>query len=52
MNKKFVVRDTEAGNVIEYVDSLEEGLMLIQDYEQEDIKDGIYKPNFYECSEI
>lgn len=52
MNKKFVVRDTEAGNVIEYVDSIEEGLQLISTFENSDKEEGIYVPDFYECSEI
>lgn len=49
--KIFVVRDREAGNIIDYVASEEEGLKLIQEYEQTDREDGIYQPGFYELAE-
>lgn len=50
--KKFVVRDREAGNIIDYVASEEEGLKLIQEYEQADRAEDIYEPNFYELAEV
>ena len=45
----YVVRDREAGNAIEYCDSLSEGEKIISRFEEEDKKDGIYTENFYEC---
>lgn len=48
---KFVVRDKEAGNEIEEVTSMEEGLKLIESFEAMDKTDGIYEENFYECVE-
>lgn len=50
--KTFVVRDREAGNIIDYVASKEEGLKLIQEYEQADRAEDIYEPNFYELAEV
>lgn len=50
--KKLVVRDREAGNVIEDVSTWEEGEKLIEEYEKSDMKDGIYEPDFYEVAEI
>ena len=44
----YVVRDREAGNVIERVASIEEGEALIAEYEEADRKDGTYTPDFYE----
>lgn len=44
----YVVRDREAGNVIECVSSIEEGEALIEEYEEEDRKDGTFTPDFYE----
>lgn len=48
----IVVRDKEAGNVIEIVKSIEEGQSLIKKYEKDDKKEGVYTPNFYEVAEI
>lgn len=48
----YVVRDREAGNVIERVSSIEEGEALIAEYEEADRRDGTYTPDFYEVAEI
>ncbi len=47
MEQKIYVADREAGNIIEEVASIEEGLELIEKYEKKDKKEGIYTPNFY-----
>ena len=47
----FIVRDREAGNVIEKVDTLAQAYALIAVFEADDIADGIYEPNFYEVYE-
>lgn len=44
----FVVRDREAGNIIEYCGTYEEAKKLITQYEEEDMNDNIFEPNFYE----
>lgn len=48
----IVIRDREAGNIIEKVQSFEEGLETIRQYEDEDKSDGTYEENFYEVVEI
>jgi hypothetical protein len=48
----IVVRDREAGNIIEQVGSWEEGLNTIKKFEQQDIQDGCYSQDFYEVAEI
>lgn len=50
--KKIVVRDREAGNIIEEVGSIAEGIGLIAKYEAEDLIDGTYEKDFYEVAEI
>ncbi len=47
-----VVRDAEAGNVITYAESMADGLAIIEEYEEEDRKEGTYTPSFYECVEL
>ena len=48
----IVVRDREAGNIIEEVKSFEEGNEKINEYEEDDILNGVYESNFYEVVEI
>lgn len=48
----IVVRDREAGNIIEHVCSWEEGLATLKRFEQEDMQDGCYTEDFYEVVEI
>ena len=48
----FVVRDKEAGNIITEVPSIEVGCALIQLYEEDDIINDVFEPNFYEVAEI
>ena len=50
--KKYVVRDREAGNVIEYVETMGDGLELIKQYEADDKANGIYEPDFYEVAQV
>lgn len=44
----YVVRDREAGNVIEYAKDYVAAVNLIAKYEEQDKADGTYTPNFYE----
>jgi hypothetical protein len=48
----IVVRDREAGNLIDEVKSIEEGKARIEEYEKKDKEDGTYEPDFYEVVEI
>lgn len=45
---RFVVRDREAGNVIDIVASYEAAEELLEQYEDQDKKDGFYEKDFYE----
>lgn len=44
----FIVRDRETGNRIEVVETYEEALETIEEYEEEDRRDGRYTEDFYE----
>lgn len=50
--KKYVVRDREAGNIIEYFKTKEEAEQAIEDYERSDKIEGIYEADFYEVAEL
>lgn len=41
------VGSRETGDVTERVNTLEEGLNLIEEYEEQDKKDGVYEKGFY-----
>ena len=47
----FIIRDREAGNYIEAVETYEEALETIEQYEEEDKRDGNYTEDFYEIVE-
>lgn len=47
---EVVVRDCEAGNIIDSFETIEEAEKAIKKYEEEDEKEGTYKPNFYEIA--
>lgn len=46
--KPYVVRDREAGNVIDEFNTFEEAAGTVIEYEDADREDGDYTPNFYE----
>lgn len=48
---KCIIRDREAGNVIETVNTREEAESIIEQYEYEDREEGSYTPDFYEIVE-
>lgn len=48
---KFVIRDREAGNIIDSCDTYEEVLQTLDKYENEDKEEGTYTPDFYEIIE-
>lgn len=45
---KLYVANRETGYFIDEVESVEEGLKLIDQYESEDKADGTYEENFYD----
>lgn len=48
----FAVRDYQAWNIIEVFDTHEEAVECLKAFEEQDIKEGIYEPGFYEVVEI
>lgn len=49
---KYIIRDREAGNIIESFKTLEEAEKKLKKFEEEDKKDGIYIDNFYEITQL
>lgn len=50
--KKYIIRDREAGNVIDKFDTLSEAEAVMNGYEAHDKEDGIYVKDFYEIVEL
>lgn len=50
--KRFVIRDSEAGNRIDYFDTFEEAFEMLKQYEEEDKKEETYTENFYEIYDL
>lgn len=48
---KYIIRDREAGNVIDTFNSLTEAQDLVTQWEEEDRADGIFVQDFYEVVE-
>lgn len=48
---KYVTRDREAGNIIDYFKTREEAEQALASYEASDKAEGIYEPDFYEVAE-
>ena len=47
---KYITQDREAGNRIESFDTLADAEHAIELYEEDDMREGAYTPNFYEVS--
>jgi len=45
---KYIIRDREAGNVIEEFETLDKAKNLLKKFEESDKKEGIFEDNFYE----
>lgn len=44
----YIIRDREAGNVIDCAETWAAAVKLVKAYEDEDKRDGTYTPDFYE----
>lgn len=44
----YIIRDREAGNYIDSFATEIEAQEALRNYEEQDKKDGIYEPDFYE----
>jgi hypothetical protein len=49
---KYIVRDREAGNIIDEFDTRGAAYEAIQNYEHDDKQNDIYTEDFYEVAEI
>ena len=47
----YVIRDREAGNEIEYANTIEEAERIVEEYEETDRREGTYTEDFYEIAE-
>mgnify|MGYP000205214006 CR=1 FL=1 len=50
--KKYKITDREAGNLIDYFDSIEDAKKAIIQFEKNDFAEGIFVGDFYEITEI
>ena len=48
----WIVRDRETGTGIDIFDTLEEAEKTLEQYEDDDIKEGVYTADFYEIIEV
>lgn len=46
--KKWIVRDREAGNVIDWFDTEDEAIAEVERYEERDREEDNFEPDFYE----
>lgn len=48
----WIVRDRETGTGIDIFDTLVKAERALKEYENDDMKEGIYTPDFYEIVEV
>ena len=48
----YIIQDKETGTGIDIFDTLEEAERVLKEYENDDMKEGVYTPNFYEIVEV
>ena len=48
----WIVRCRETGTGIDIFDTLEEAERELKEYENDDVKEGVYTPDFYEIVEV
>ncbi len=52
MKTNYVIRDREAGNVIDYFETEESAKSKLREYEAQDLEDGTYEEDFYEIHKL
>jgi hypothetical protein len=50
--KQFRIQVKETGDVIEYFETIAEARHTLAQFEEEDKKDDVYVPDFYEIAEL
>lgn len=48
----YAIQDRETGTKIDIFDTLEEAERVLKEYENMDMMEGIYTPDFYEIVEV
>ena len=48
----YAIQDKETGTKIDIFDTLEEAERTLEQYEDDDIKEGVYTADFYEIVEV
>ena len=48
----YAIQDRETGTGIDIFDTLEEAERALEECESDDMKDGVYTPDFYEIVEV
>ena len=48
----YAIQDKGTGTGIDIFDTLEEAERTLKEYEEDDIKEGVYLANFYEIVEV
>lgn len=48
----YAIQDRETGTRIDIFGTLEEAERVLKEYENDDMKDGVYTPDFYEIVEV
>lgn len=48
----YAIQDRETGTRIDIFGTLEEAKKALEEYENDDMKDGVYTPDFYEIVEV
>lgn len=48
----YAIQDRETGTMIDIFGTLEEAERVLKEYESDDMKDGVYTPDFYEIVEV
>lgn len=48
----YAIQDKETGTRIDIFDTLEEAERALKEYENDDVKEGVYTPDFYEIAEV
>lgn len=50
--KYYIIRERETGEIIEYLDTIEQAIKKVNDYEEEDKFDNLFTEDYYEIVEI
>jgi hypothetical protein len=52
MKNQFAIQIKKTGGILRYFDTLAEAQLTLAQFEEEDKKDDVYVPDFYEIAEL